>query len=160
MIDLCWTCLTLRNPSVRLGTPNHNLSNQTCFVKNENTPADVFLTTQAVRVYSSWNGIMSLSISCCTSPMLFKYTAIFQLISSKQWLTISLISISFWVESARAIAIWACFGVLPLIAVIISYDFTLDNYASPSCLKEITIAYARCLFQTADCWTSVNEVVQ
>ena len=49
---------------------------------------------------------------------------------------------------------------LPLIAVITSYDITLDNYASPSCLKEINIAYSRCTFETADCCTSVNEVVQ
>ena len=47
-----------------------------------------------------------------------------------------------------------------LIGVITSYDFTLGSYASRSCLKEITIAYPRCLFHTADCCTSANEVVQ
>ena len=43
----------LKNPSVRLGTLNHCLAKHTCFVENENTPADVFMTTHAVRVYSS-----------------------------------------------------------------------------------------------------------
>ena len=39
-----------------------------------------------------------------------------------------------------------------------AYDFALDKKASPSCLKEIIIAYyPRCLFQTADCCASVTN---
>ena len=56
------------------------------FVKSSNTPADELRAAHAARALT----FVLSSTSCCTSPMMSKYTEKFRLISLKPWLITSL----------------------------------------------------------------------